>query len=70
MILFRMKNPVTNEITYSILKIKLRIILFIIYTLSEKKKKILISAIKLFNTILKLFHEKQNIYKHLFVLIY
>lgn len=67
MILFRMKNPVTNEITYSILKIKLRIILFIIYTLSEKKKNILISAIKLFNTTLKLFHEKQNIYKHLFV---
>lgn len=31
MILFRMKNPVTNEITYSILKIKLRIIVFIIY---------------------------------------
>lgn len=67
MILFRMKNPVTNEITYSILKIKLRIILFIIYTLSEKKKNILIFAIKLFNTTLKLFHEKQNIYKHLFV---
>ena len=30
------------RITYSILKIKLRIILFIIYTLSEKKKNILI----------------------------
>lgn len=71
-----MKNPITNEIAYSILKIKLRIIVSIIYIfrttiiycirkIFEKIKNILISAIKLFKFTLKLFAKKKP-YKHLF----
>lgn len=52
MILFRMKNPVTNEIAYSILKIKLRITIFIIYifgiTIIYRIRKVLEKIITIF----------------------
>lgn len=74
-----MKNPITNEIAYSILKIKLRIIVSIIYIfrttiiycirkIFEKIKNILISAIKLFKFTLKLFAKKNHINIYLDIL--